>query len=357
MGNRQKVDVLVVGLGPAGGAAALAAAQAGLSVAAVERRKEIGVPVQCAEFIPLPLARYAVAEGVRQQRIQGMTSHLPSGGMEKSDTPGLMIDRAAFDQALAQQARQCGASVYLNSRLVGLDGAGSAIVVTPQGETRFDYRLLVAADGPQSFVARSLGLPQQETLHTRQYTVPLLEASEETEIWLSPDYPGGYAWLFPKGGVANLGLGVDQRYGADPKALLDALHRDLIDQGRVGETILHRTGGAIPVGGLRQNLVEGNVLFIGDAAGLTHPITGAGIAAAVVSGDLAGQAAAAWLLGGDANALQEFEQDIRDQFGAGLQRAVARRDWLGKYWWTPAAGDDRIQRRGWIAFPEYFEIP
>lgn len=353
---RVEVDVLVVGLGPAGGAAALAAAQAGLRVAAVERRKEIGVPVQCAEFIPLPLARYAVSEGVLQQRIQGMVSHLPSGRMEKSDTPGLMVDRAAFDQALARQAEQSGARLHLNSRLVGLDGAGSsAIAVTPQGEMRFDYRLLVAADGPQSFVAGSLGLPRLETVHTRQYTVPLLEASEETEIWLSPNYPGGYAWLFPKGGVANLGLGADKRFGADPKALLDALHRKLVADGRVAEAILHRTGGAIPVGGLRQNLVMGNVLFVGDAAGLTHPVTGAGIAAAVASGERAGQAAAAWLIGCDKKALMDFENTIRDQFGASLERAVARRIWLGQYWGTPAASDDRIQRRGWVAFPEYFE--
>jgi flavin-dependent dehydrogenase len=278
--------------------------------------------------------------------------------VEKSGTPGLMIDRAIFDQALARQAEQSGARLYLNSRLAWLDGAGSsAIVATSQDEIRFDYRLLIAADGPYSFVAMSLGMPQQETVHTRQYTVPLLESAESVEIWLSPDYPGGYAWLFPKGGVANLGLGVDKRFGADLQALLDALHRKLVVDGRVGEAILRRTGGAIPVGGLRQKLVMGNVLFVGDAAGLTHPITGAGIAAAVVSGELAGQAAAAWLIGSDINALVDFENTVRDQFSPSLQRAVARRAWLGKYWGTPAASHDRIQRRGWVAFPEYFEEP
>jgi digeranylgeranylglycerophospholipid reductase len=353
---RKKVDVLVVGLGPAGGAAALAAAQGGLRVAVVERRKEIGVPVQCAEFIPLPLARHAMFEGVLQQRIQGMISHLPSGRVDKSTFPGLMVDRAAFDQALARQAQESGASLFLNSRLVNLDRTGSsAIVATPQGEVRFDYRLLVAADGPYSFVARSLGLPRQEMLHARQYTVPLLEASEEAEIWLSSDYSGGYAWLFPKGEVANLGLGVDKSFGADPKALLDALHSKLMDEGRVGAAILNRTGGGVPVGGLRPDLVAGNVLFVGDAAGMTHPVTGAGIAAAVASGELAGQAAAAWLSEGDKNALMSFEEDIRDRFGASLERAVARRAWLGQYWGTPAAGDDRMQRRGWVAFPEYFD--
>ena len=386
MENRQQVDVLVVGLGPAGGAAALAAAQAGLRLAAVERKKEIGVPVQCAEFIPLPLARHAQAEGVLRQRIRGMNTHLPSGHVDKSESPGLMVDRAAFDQALARQAEENGAQLHLNSRLVELDATNSvAMVVSPQGRICFDYRVLVAADGPYSFVARSLGLPRQEMAYARQYTVPLLEADKLspspqpspvkgegvslsprgrgdrlkatcTETWLSPDYPGGYAWLFPKGGVANLGLGVDKRFGADPKALLDVLHRRLASAGRVGETILRRTGGAIPVGGLRSNLVAGNVLFVGDAAGLTHPITGAGIAAAVASGERAGQAAAAWLLERDGNALMEFEEGIRDQFDASLQRAVARRAWLNQYWQTPAAHDDLIQRRGWIAFPEYFTL-
>jgi len=407
MESRQQVDVLVVGLGPAGGSAALAAAQAGLRVAAVERKKEIGMPVQCAEFIPLPLARHAQAEGVLQQHIQGMNSHLPSGHVDKSVSPGLMVDRAAFDQALARQAEQSGARLHLNSRLIELDGANSAAVVaTPQGRIRFDYRVLVAADGPYSFVARSLGLPRLDVVHARQCTVPLLEAdklspspqlsptrgegdslplaydsarasgrsgSESscgdggglgrggrlkatcTEIWLSPEYSGGYAWLFPRGGVANLGLGVDKRFAANPKALLDVLHRRLVSEGWVGETILRRTGGAIPVGGLRSSLVEGNVLFVGDAAGLTHPITGAGIAAAVASGERAGQAAAAWLLQQDGDALAAFEEDIRDQFGASLKRAAARRAWLGQYWGTPAAGEDRIHRRGWVAFPEYFD--
>lgn len=351
-----EVDVLVVGLGPAGGAAALAAAQGGLRVAAVERRKEVGVPVQCAEFIPLPLARHAMPEGVTRQRIRGMVSRLPSGAVDSSASSGLMVDRAAFDRALARQAEASGARLYLDSRLAKLDGAGSsAVAATPQGGIRFDYRLLVAADGPHSCVARSLGLPRQETVYARQYAVPLLAPGEETEIWLSPDYPGGYAWLFPRGEVANLGLGVDKRFGADPKALLDALHGKLADQGRVGKAILRRTGGAIPVGGLRRNLAAGNVLFVGDAAGLTHPITGAGIAAAVASGERAGQAAAAWLLKRNENALMDFEEDIRDRFGASLERAVARRAWLKQYWGTPAAGEDWAHRRGWVAFPEYFE--
>ena len=351
----KQVDILVIGLGPAGAAAAWAAARAGLSVLAVERKTEIGVPVQCAEFIPLPMSKYAQGEGVLAQRIAGMNSILPSGAVEHADFPGLMLDRAAFDQALAMRAREAGAQTLLDTRLANLDAAGSrALVNTPRHALEIEYKVLIAADGPHSTVAEALGLPALEVIHTRQYTVALSMPCADTDIWLSAAYPGGYAWLFPKGDFANLGLGADKRFAPDLKQPLDALHRQLAAAGTVGEEVLSRTGGAIPVGGLRERLALGNVLFAGDAAGLTHPISGAGIAAAVISGELAGEAGAAWLLEGEGDALTGFEDDIRDQFEATLQRAVQRRQWLNRYWGTEAAGHDAVHRTGWIAFPEYF---
>jgi flavin-dependent dehydrogenase len=202
-------------------------------------------------------------------------------------------------------------------------------------------------------VAATLGLPRLETVETRQYAVPLRRSGNETEIWLAAEYPGGYAWLFPKGGTANLGLGMDPRLTRDLKGPLDQLHAALVDAGRVGPEILARTGGPIPVGGLRSSLVERNVVFVGDAAGLTHPITGAGIAAAVISGESAGESAARYCAGA-AEALRAYDEEVRDQFEATLARAVARRRWLFSRWSGSEARSDRLHRRGWIAFPEYF---
>lgn len=356
MSRSVSCDVLVIGLGPGGGAAAAAAARGGLRVLAIEKRREIGVPVQCAEFIPLPIGRYATGEGVLCQRITAMASHLPSGAVARTEFSGLMVDRAAFDQALAREAASAGAEIRTDTRLDALDAMQSAAVLrSSAGTFSVRYRVLIAADGPHSPVARALGLPALDTVDTRQYTVPLRVPGDRTDVWLSDAYPGGYAWLFPKGPLANLGLGADRRFARDLKGPLDELHRLLVGEGRVGADILYRTGGAIPVGGLREKLAMGNVMFIGDAAGLTHPITGAGIAAAVVSGERAGQAAAGLLNWKDANALAEYEEDIRDQYGDSLGRAVERRRWLNRQWRTPAARRDAPHRRGWIAFPDYFD--
>lgn len=351
----REVDVLVIGLGPGGASAAATAAEAGREVLAIERNRVIGEPVQCAEFIPRPMGRYAQGEGVLQQTITGMKTALPSGEVAESEFPGLMIDRAAFDQAIAERARAAGAELRSATRLVGLDPANRrATIADESGETEIGFGVLVAADGPHSPSARLAGVPPQRTVQTRQYTVPLLTEYPDTDIWLSDDFPGGYGWLFPRAGVANIGLGIDRAVDRDLKGPLEALHAHLVEKGLVGAEILGRTGGAIPVGGLREHLVlDGPLLLVGDAAGLTHPITGAGIAAGVVSGERAGEAAAAWL-DGDEEALEEYEEDVRDQFETSVARGVARRQELDRIWRTPAAAEDANLRRGWIAFDEYF---
>lgn len=348
------VDVLVIGLGPAGASAAAIAAEAGCRVLAIDKKHAAGVPVQCAEFVPLPMSGHARAPGVRVQAITGMKTFLPSLAVTHTDFPGLMIDRAAFDAAIVDRATGAGADIVLETRLVELDVAAKRAALTgPRGEFTVIYEVLVAADGPTSKVAERLALPRLRTVNTRQYTVPLRRDHCDTDIWLCDDFPGGYAWLFPKGSVANLGLGADKRFASDLKTPLDALHRRLVDAGLIGAEILGRTGGLIPVGGLREHLVEGNIMFVGDAAGLTHPITGAGISAAVISGERAGMAAAAYLRD-DATALDDFEDDIRDLFEETIKRAVERRRYLDQYWLTPRANEDGIMRRGWIAFEEYF---
>lgn len=413
-------DILVVGLGPAGSRAAHAAASQGCRVIGIDRRSVIGEPIQCAEFIPNPIGALAQAPGVLQQRISGMRTVLPSGTEQASDFPGLVIDRAAFDQALVAMAAEAGAEIWTQARLIQLDaqhqiawvqlsggndnasgnirakrgnvncgignrrgnnsdgagGSGSGSSNNGHNHNHnhasgsgsgsgsghgnengniigIQYQALIAADGPHSTIAARLGLPPLTTVTTRQYTVPLLKPLADTYIWLGAAYPGGYAWLFPRGALANLGLGLDPKRGIGMKPALDQLHQRLIASGWVGKEILRRTGGAIPVGGLRANLTHETIVFAGDAAGFTHPITGAGIAAAVVSGSAAGTAAADFVAG-DHAALATYDEDMRDQFTPTLERAVAQRRGLDAVWHTPVAAEDTPHRHGWIAFPEYF---
>ncbi len=341
------VEVLVVGLGPAGASAARAAAEAGASVLGIDARAQFGAPVQCAELIPLPLR--GVAGDAAVQRVTALETVLPSGCVERIDMPGVMIDRGAFDRRLAAQAAAAGARLVAATRLTGLDiGSGVATLRGGvAGSVRF--RTLVAADGPRSTVAALMGLAPLRTLRSRQYRVPLLRPSSVARVWLGPDYPGGYAWLFPRGESANLGFAADRGRLADMKTPLERLHASLAAEGTVGAAVLARTGGPVPVGGMRAPAVGEKVLFAGDAAGLAHPVSGAGIAAAVASGGLAGAAAAEALYAGP-EPLREYQEELTARYGDSLSLARHHR----RLHWD-AAGDtgDRGWSRHWIASPEY----
>ena len=103
-------DILVVGAGPAGGATALAAASRGMRVLIVDRRQVVGVPVQCAEYIPAMLMGHLdLDKSFIVQQIRGMRTYLPDEPVTKTRAPGFTIDRELFDQALIQAASDVGA--------------------------------------------------------------------------------------------------------------------------------------------------------------------------------------------------------------------------------------------------------
>ena len=95
-------DVLIIGLGPAGASAARAAAAAGCRVLAIDRKVKAGEPVQCAEFVPTMLSPVIEAvSAVRCQRIDEMQTFIEDETPDrKDDFPGVMVDRAKFDQYL-----------------------------------------------------------------------------------------------------------------------------------------------------------------------------------------------------------------------------------------------------------------
>jgi len=351
----ERVDVLCIGLGPAGASAASAAAREGCSVFGVDRRRAPGLPVQCAEFVPalMGVEGGALARAV-EQRIVSMTTRIEAGACDiQPNFPGQMLDRARFDALLVERARMTGAAVEFGvaAREVARDGR----VALSDGRV-VEAKVVIGADGPRSIVGSAIGSVNTSVVETRQVTVALHAAYDATDIFLSRTIPGGYGWLFPKGRVANVGAGVVPGARARLKAIVNRLHESLIRQGRTGVDVLALTGGLIPVGGMLQPCaVRGAacVLLAGDAAGLANPVTGAGIAAAVYSGTLAGEAAAS-LVAGHAAAAADYLDELQSVFGGALDRALRRRQELAQSVQQDGAPGRQAMRRGWIAYPEYW---
>ncbi len=348
-------DVLVVGLGPAGSRAAATAATAGLNVIALERRRAAGTPVQCAEFVPVPIERDVPAvRAVTEQKITRMLTFIDQRQPEVSeDFRGYMIDRAAFDRMLAQEAALNGAECRYGEAVLSIDV--DSTVKTSAGAC-LRPRVLIGADGPRSQVGEAIGQINRDLVETRQVTVPLVLPHDATDIFLSADYHGGYGWLFPKGAVANIGLGVSIDARRQLKPLLAALCDKLSAERRIGTRAFALTGGAIPVGGRLRSigrLGDTAVLLAGDAAGLTNPVTGAGIASAVQSGALAARAATDFV-GGSAAALDGYDEELGDIFDAALTRALRRRGEVLACYAGGGCPDAHALSDGWIASPHYW---
>ncbi len=348
-------DVLVCGLGPAGALAAATASRAGLDVLAVERNAQAGLPVQCAEYVPMMIgSELPSVRDAKVQNIDRMLTHIGSHAAdEMPDFNGIMISRERLDADLVDRAIAAGAQCRFATSVRSVTASG---IVHLADDTTVRAKIIIGADGPRSIVGKAIGCANGDLVETRQMTVDLLASHNGTDIYLHPDFVGGYGWLFPKGERCNLGLGVIAGKRHLLKPALAGLHARLVKEGRVGSDIHAYTGGAIPVGGIVGpvgKLGDRQVLLCGDAAGLTNPVTGAGINAAVISGTLAGEYSAA-VVKGDGNAADDYAEEIEAMFGRSLALAIKRRrQLLDCYEKNGRPGEPQL-RDGWIAYPQYW---
>jgi digeranylgeranylglycerophospholipid reductase len=317
-----RCDVLVVGAGPAGSTAARYAAEAGLDVLLIDKRKEIGVPVCCGEFnaSPAVLAEalpnapgldelFPIDPGLVRRKIRGAVAVSPGGREYEFDLPGYTVDRDAFDRHLADAAVREGAVLSPDTTFLERDGRR---VTTSRGDIEAD--VVVAADGPLSRVCRSAGMEQSAVLAPAITCRVDGEFGDRLKFFFGSSVaPGGYAWVFPKRGCANVGLGV-QRPATPVPILLRAF---LSHNGFAARDI---QAGFVPVSGPIGETVRENVLAVGDAAGHVVASNGGGIAPAMLCGRLAGLAAAKHLLHGEP--LGAYEQAWRSAIGRELLAAA-----------------------------------
>jgi digeranylgeranylglycerophospholipid reductase len=345
-------DVLVIGAGPAGSTAARFAARKGVSVILLERREKVGLPVRCAEYVPLPVGRYIELNrpNLMVQTVRAMHTYIPGQSVQEMIVPGVMIRRDLLDQGLADLAVQAGACLKTGFQ-AWTRKDNQVMARGKEGLVTITSRVIIGADGPSSQVGRWMGCPQKECLLAAQYRVILRKPLDHTRIYFRPYIMGGYGWLFPKGGQANLGIGVDPSLNQGLRPLLNQFKLELVQEGLITDEMLGQGGGLVPVSGL-TTITMGNMILSGDAAGTCHPITGAGVGNALISGEMAGCAAAEAVRNGDLRSLQEYEKELIGYLGHSLNHGVQKRKALIARW-NEMDFLENI-RRNWIAFKEYY---
>ncbi len=320
---QNRYDLVVVGAGPAGSTAARFGAAAGLSVLLLDKKKTVGVPVCCGEFLPAPSIiadafpdapgtgdLFPADPGVVRREVRHLIAVSPKGREYPISLPGCTIDRDAFDRSLAAAAVREGATLAMETKFLALNGH---TVITSRGAV--DAGVVIAADGPLSHVCRSAGLSRSTALAPAVTCRVDGVFDDNLRIFFGRRHaPGGYAWIFPKDGSANVGLGV-QHAGVPVRRLLESF---LAAHGLAAAGPIR--GCYVPVSGPLPATVRGSVLAAGDAAGHVVASNGGGIAPAMICGRLAGRAAADHLLRGEP--LDAYEQAWRRAIGAELQAAL-----------------------------------
>jgi geranylgeranyl reductase family protein len=340
------MDLVVVGAGPAGTAAAITASRRGLRVVLCDRAR-FPRDKTCGDGLTTQALRLLEGLGLDRTRLAA-AGYLPvhecivvsPSGREvvlplpdDGDHAGV-VAREGLDAALVELATAHGVDIRQGAAVDEVIVASDGVKVHAGDET-LEARYLVAADGHWSTVRRLLHPDAPRDLGTWHAVRQYFDHVDDARLWVvfAEDLLPGYAWVFPMpDGGANVGFGVLRagRAGRDLKALWPDLLARPVLRDILGPRAIAREpvrAWPIPTAYSPARLTDGPVLYVGDAAAVVDPMTGEGIAQAFETGIAAADAIAA---GGDADTVGRRYRDHVDRalgrdlrFAARLQKILA----------------------------------
>ena len=311
-------DVVVVGAGPAGAAAAIVLARAGRRVILADRAQFprdkccgdgiTGAALPRLRQLGLEPARVASWTNVaRSVFVSPSGREVPLATGDARPSVLAIATRLNLDAALVDLARDAGARVLEEARLEAATVSAESVTLEFESAGTLRAPHVIAADGAWSPTRRALDRTREADLPKWQAARAYVDgvvgpAATEALVWFDADLLPGYAWSFPLGGGrANVGVGTLRSAGGGGGWIVRRLAQ-LLESDQARAALGHGSNQPtrtvvwpIPTELKRSNLMAGGgrVLFAGDAVGATDPMTGEGIAEALQTGTLAAEALAA----------------------------------------------------------------
>lgn len=353
-------DVIIIGLGPAGAAAAHDLGRAGLRVLALEKTRHPR-PKPCGGCLSLRV-EHLLGSGILElveRVIHGVVLTLRGEDpvSVRSRYPvAYLVMRHRFDTFLAERARKAGVEIREGKHVIQVSEHQDHALVVTDRET-FAGKVVIGADGAMSAVARSLGFRPNRRM----------AAAVDAEIWTTLPWPigrgdqvrmdfgsipGGYAWAFPKANHLSVGVGGFGKKVRSPKPYY---HQFLYREGiREAITQERRSGWVLPLHRRGLSRLTGRrTMLVGDAAALVESFIGEGIYYAIRSGQLAAQAVVEGMTAGeDPPGLQRYEAMVRQEIGRELDAAAK----IGTVVYTLPGFAYRMMQRRPALLGSYFRI-
>jgi geranylgeranyl diphosphate/geranylgeranyl-bacteriochlorophyllide a reductase len=321
----EKFDVVVVGGGPAGATAATDLALAGLKVCLLDRAGRIkpcggAVPPKLMEEFDIPLS--LLVTRVTTARMISPASVAVDMPIEGGYVG--MVDREVFDPWLRDRACRAGVELRLGTfKRVERDGRDGAVVQYQSKSDRDNVtlraRAIIGADGAMSAVAKQCVAGADKIRYVAAYhevvRVPTDAESAlpaRCDVYyqgnLSPDF---YAWIFPHGATASIGVG-SARKGFSLRSAVEHLRGA---SGTHSFETVRCEGAPIPMKPLKRWDNGRDVILAGDASGVVAPASGEGIYYAMLGGRLAAAAARRFLQTGDVRMLRNARREFMKAHG------------------------------------------
>jgi geranylgeranyl reductase family protein len=331
-------DLLVVGAGPAGAAAAIAARGHGLDVVLVDkatfpRDKTCGDGLTTAALDRLEQLGVSVpglgAEPVRSVVVVAPDHWQVELPLPESGWHATVVERTTLDAALVDRARAVGVAVHEGVSVDEVSIDPDRVRVRTSDGTQWHVPFVIAADGHYSSVRRLTAPAIEPDLGAWHAVRQYFGQVADPRLWVlfERDLLPGYAWVFPlPDGRANVGFGVLRSAGYDGKALkrlwADLLARPVLRAvlGPRAEPEARYRAWPIPTAYSSGRLVDGRVLYAGDAAAVVDPMTGEGIAQALDTGVFASDAVAAG--GGPGGIATRYRGAVDQALGRDLRFAA-----------------------------------
>lgn len=270
-------DAIIIGAGAVGNYMAYRLASLGYEVLVVEEHERIGEPVRCTGIIGAEcVERFPLFEGTVLRAVSSARLLSPSGRelrISRDSPQAYIIDRAAFDRALAERAQREGAHYLLGVGAQEVRVLDECIRVEAEGRI-LDGKTAVIASGFGSDLGWRLGMGRFGDHVMGAQAEVKSDGIDEPEVFFDQEVaPGFFAWLVPTdGGRALVGLLSRQ----DPGAHLRTLLSSLSSQGKIAASEVEVAYGGIPLRPLPRTYMS-RVVVVGDAAGQVKPTSGGGI--------------------------------------------------------------------------------